>query len=397
MFPSLGLAPVTKPSFRPPPKRIAWEVLGPAFRGDVETYLEWCAGLDPFAEDARPRKLSPRTLKLRRNQIHAAASALVKSGVPIASIASLSDLLTIDHFRAILRCRNAKAEGKPNNFNCDLAEALVQIAREWVKLDSVQLGKLNMLAGKMPMQRTGLTSKNKRSLAQFDDPKVVGRLLHLPGQLWVEVKREQKPNFRTLAKAQAALAIAMSTYMPVRSKNLHELTFDIHLFLRDGVRATSTMEFGSDEVKNKETELAFDIPSQIGRMLIEYRDRIAPKVIGHRPQRVFVKADGAPKSQAMVAVLISTYLKRRAGIIMTPHQFRHLSAKMILDAQPGAYETVRQLLGQKNLKTTVNFYAGLDSRRAGQHHQKLLDQALASRPSMKSTKAKKPSGGNGAG
>src|SRR6185437_13326036 len=106
---------------------------------------------------------------------------------------------------------------------------------------------------------------------------------------------------------------------------------------------TCTMEFGSEDVKNKETELAFDIPSQIGRMLIEYRDRIAPKVIGHRPQRVFVKADGAPKSQAMVAVLISTYLKRRAGIIMTPHQFRHLSAKMILDAQPGAYETVRQL------------------------------------------------------
>jgi hypothetical protein len=36
-------------------------------------------------------------------------------------------------------------------------------------------------------------------------------------------------------------------------------------------------------VKNEETALAFDIPPQIAKMLIEYRDRIAPKVIGRTP------------------------------------------------------------------------------------------------------------------
>jgi integrase len=48
----------------------------------------------------------------------------------------------------------------------------------------------------------------------------------------------------------------------------------------------------------------------------------------------------------------------------TPHQFRHLAAKMILDEHPGAHELVRQM-GHKNAKTATNFYAGIDTRRAG--------------------------------
>jgi integrase len=69
---------------------------------------------------------------------------------------------------------------------------------------------------------------------------------------------------------------------------------------------------------------------------------------------LFVKADGTPKSQAMVALLIKTYLRKRAGIEFTSHQFRHLCAKIILDSEPGNFETVRQLLGQTSLKTTTS-------------------------------------------
>jgi integrase len=112
-------------------------------------------------------------------------------------------------------------------------------------------------------------------------------------------------------------------------------------------------------------------------MLIEYRDRLAPKVIGHRPTRLFVNVDGTPKSQATVAWLITTCLQKRAGIALTPHQFRHLSAKVMLDAEPGAFETVKQFLGHRNLKTTVGAYAGIDSRRAARRHQQLVERALA--------------------
>jgi len=108
-------------------------------------------------------------------------------------------------------------------------------------------------------------------------------------------------------------------------------------------------------------------------------DEFLPKVIGRRPERIFVRADGKPKSEAMVALLIKTYLWKRAGIKLTTHQFRHLAAKTILDDQSGEYETVRQLLGHKNLKTTTGFYTGMRTRRAGLHHQSLIEEKIAQR------------------
>jgi integrase len=124
-------------------------------------------------------------------------------------------------------------------------------------------------------------------------------------------------------------------------------------------------------------DLAFEIPPQVVEMLVEYRDRIAPKIIGERPTRLFVNVDGTPKTEKALGVLITNYARRRAGVTLTPHQTRHLSAKVLLDDQPGGFETVRQLLGHKNLQTTVHSYAGIDSRRAGRHHQRLIEDALS--------------------
>jgi integrase len=156
--------------------------------------------------------------------------------------------------------------------------------------------------------------------------------------------------------------------------------------MRAGPRAISTLELPAGEVKNG-TEHAFDIPPHIASMLIEYRNRFAPKVIGHRPKRLFVNADGTPKNPATVAGLVMTYLRRRAGIVLTPHQFRHLSAKVVLDRHPGEFETVKQLLGHRSIKTTVGAYAGVDSRRAARRHQYLVEQALATEmPTRRSNK-----------
>jgi integrase len=113
-------------------------------------------------------------------------------------------------------------------------------------------------------------------------------------------------------------------------------------------------------------------------MLIEYRDHLAPKIIGSRPLRLFVNVDGTPKNQAALSVLITTYLRRRAGVILTAHQFRHVSAKGLIEAHPGGgFEFAQQLLGHTSSKTTVSAYAGIDTRRAARRHQHLVEQALA--------------------
>ena len=103
-----------------------------------------------------------------------------------------------------------------------------------------------------------------------------------------------------------------------------------------------------------------------------YRNEIAPAVIGKRPDAVFVTFTGKPRTQAAIKVAIEKTVLRHLGVKLTPHQFRHLAAKISLDDNPGAYELVRQLLGHKNSKTTTNFYAGIDTRRAGRAHADLI-------------------------
>ena len=374
--PALGLRPVTVPSYRSP-KRIDWALLPKAFRRDRDDHLAWCSVCDPFAADARPRALgaavaaaAPRSNPCRRHGLGGIRDKAIRHPVarrsghrPTTSSASCAGAST------------ASAVPKTPSISPSATRSL-QIAHEWVKVDAQVFAELKRLVGKMPAPVMGLTDKNKRALRQFDDPAVLRRLYSLPERLWIEARRENKPNFRTLAKAQAALAIAILCYMPLRLQNLAALAFDTHLFMREGARAISTLELPAHEVKNG-TELAFDIPPHVAKMLIEYRDRFAPKIIGHRPTRLFVNVDGTPKNQATVAGLIMTYLRRRAGIVLTPHQFRHLSAKVVLDADPGEFETVRQFLGHKSIKTTVGAYAGIDSRRAARRHQYLVEQALA--------------------
>jgi integrase len=367
---------VAVPSFRRPPKRIDWTLLSARFQKDVDAFLAWCAGVDPFAADARPRALAPQTVQLRRAQIHAAATALLESGVNPKTIRSLRDLVSPENVKRILRRRNEMVSGRENIFNHDLARTLVEIARRWVKVRPVVMDKLKQLASKVPTPVSGLTNKNKTTLRQFDDPANVRRLYEFSNRLWAEVKRDMRPSFRTLVKAQAALGVGILCYMPVRPQNLSALKFDEHLFLHEGRNAISSLELPAHEVKNR-IALAFDIPPHLAKMLIEYRNRLAPTVIGRRPDRLFVKADGTAKNQWAVAWLIRTYLKKRAGLQLSGHQFRHLGAKRVLDAEPGNFETVRQLLGHASLQTTVSAYAGISSRRAARHHQRLVEEALA--------------------
>jgi integrase len=387
--PELGLNPVTAPSFRGPPKRVDLSLLPHSFVADRDSYLSWCVATDPFAVDARPRPLAARTLKLSRDQIHAAVTALVKSGTSPESIQSLADLVTPNNFKSIFRQRLADADGQQKSFNFYLARALVRIAQEWVKVDASVLVELKRLASKLKAPKRNLTPKNRAFLRQFDDPRTLLRLKALPEQLWQEVtnKKDEEPNFRTLAKAQAALGIAIPTYLPVRPGNLSGLEFDKHVFVPAEPGATSTLELDSEEVKN-DNDIGFDIPARLAKMLREYRDRIAPKHLGHRPGRLFVNLDGTPKSQATMSYLIRSYMRRRAGIVITPHQFRHLGAKNLLDANPGNFEGVKDLLGHKTIKTTI-IYAGINSRRAARHHQSLIDDAVAAQMPVRKRRHKK--------
>ena len=121
--PVLGLQVVDVPSFRGPVERVDWALLTDAFKKDMGDYLSWCGVSDPFAAEARSRALAARTLRLRRDQIHAAVTALVKSGTEPAAILSLADLTSPNNFKSILRWRLKRVDDQTNTFNYNLGKA----------------------------------------------------------------------------------------------------------------------------------------------------------------------------------------------------------------------------------------------------------------------------------
>jgi integrase len=75
-----------------------------------------------------------------------------------------------------------------------------------------------------------------------------------------------------------------------------------------------------------------------------------------------------PKSRDMLRSQIIDCVKQRCGLLVNPHLFRHIAAKLYLDAHPGAYGVVRLLHGHKSVDTTTRFYCGMETAAAMQHY-----------------------------
>ena len=371
LLPDRGLQTVQVPNSAITSNRLPWQRLPASFRKENDDYLRWCSVPDPLDEDARTRALASASLRLRHDHIHLAASAACSAGADPNQLISLSRLVEPEMFRTILRQQWRERGQKPTSYIVSLASVLIKIAAEWVKVPLEQLAALKEIRSKLGRTRYGLTEKNKTVLRRFDDPRLLGKLINLPDVLWRTARRNLPLSPRWFVDLQTALAIDILLHIPLRIENLAELKFDEHLHWPQGKGKPALMVIREDETKNEEP-LEFELPSVLSDRLYTFRNEIAPAIIGRRPEFLFVSKTGKRRSLATLRVAIQRTVIRRVGVKITPHQFRHLGAKLALDDNPGAYEHARQLLGHKSLKTTTRFYAGPDTRRAGRAHADLI-------------------------
>jgi integrase len=320
-------------------KRIPWDHLPPTFVADLQKHLAWCAMPDALDDDARATRLAPATIRLRRDQVHSAVTAAVAAGVTPKSLRSLADLVGLGIFKTIMRKLYEDDGSVLTPYTHGVAGTLIAVAKESVGSSIDEIAALKKLRRKLGTLPAGLTDKNKSFLRRFDDTSLSDSLLILPDKLWRNALRGLSKSKRPFIDIQTSLAIDILLVIPLRMKNLASLSFRDHLHWPNGRGKPAMLIIDGTETKNG-IAIEAEIPTELANRLWTYRTEIAPEVTGNRPDAVFVATTGKRRSQAALTVAIEKAVYRNLGIRLTPHQFRHFAAKLILDANPGAHELV---------------------------------------------------------
>jgi len=120
------------------------------------------------------------------------------------------------------------------------------------------------------------------------------------------------------------------------------------------------------EVKNSEP-LDYPLPPQSVELIERYLREFWPRLAPRGSTALFPGRGGGPKVPRGFAEQISDTIHSHTGMRINPHLFRHVAAKLYLDANPGGYEVVRRVLGQRSINTTLRFYTGLETASAVRH------------------------------
>ena len=367
-WPRIRLTPAV-PSSRP--SHLPLTAFRASFQHDVDEYLAWAAGTDRFASDAPSRPLKPSTLHLRREQLRIAASTLARELGSPDQIVSLATLVDPANVKRILTAMFKPGKPQPTDYMRGMAITLKALAEHWVKVSPADLAELKRLQSKLGSTKAGLKDKNRLLVRQLDDPRILEQLLALPDTLRKQVQTRRLSPSRRLQKIQIALAIDLLLAAPIRLANLAGLRLQEQVVWPTGRDGTVFLIFRDDEVKN-EQPLEYELPAHVRASLHDYLDRYRGPIVPRDERALFVRGDGSPLNAAVLRDGITKATQRELGIKITPHQFRHLAAKIVLDTHPGAIVMVKELLGHKSFKTTANAYAGLRTREAAREYDKLL-------------------------
>jgi hypothetical protein len=361
-----------------PLTELLWAEFPEGLRRDVDQYLQSLTKVRRGRSGRRIRPLKLSTIRARRVELAAAARMAVKTGVPIGDLNSLAALLGPEVVEKILDAYWAKNGDTPKAFMINLAYRFATIARETKCVDEAACERLEQMRRDLEdKRRGGLTDKNTALIRQVLTPGVWSRVVQLPQNL-MSTARSQRPSapLRAAITAQLAVAIAILTVAPVRLANLVAIKLGINLIKPGGPDSNYWLVFPDHDVKNR-VRLEYPFEQYLTRMIDEYVHDFRPIVLrGRNDDWLFPGQRGGAKSSILFSGQITQRIYKTTGLRMTVHQFRHAAGALILQSRPGEYELVRQLLGHRNVQTTINAYIGLENIHASEIFSQIVMQHM---------------------
>ena len=341
-----------------------------SFRVDLDRWCQHLEGNDILADDALDRPLRPASIASSRYLARYLHGALVRSGREPATTVGLVDLVQPTALRATLQFCLDRANGNITTHIGKLTATARQIAKHWAKLSAPEMAQVTSMTRKLIRQRAGMTEVNRQRLLQIDDPANRQALVHFP---LTEMRRaivEDDGTKSAALRAQKAVAVEILLMVPIRLSNLAALEIGRTLIRskRPGSRKY-TILLEADEVKNS-VSLKFDLPEQSAELIDIYFYRFHRRIAGSN--LYLFPGKSGHKAPRNLTTQISERLFKVLGLRIHVHLFRHIAAKLYLDTHPHAFELVRQLLGHKNLQTTMKFYAQFSRTAAARHYDEFV-------------------------
>lgn len=208
-------------------------------------------------------------------------------------------------------------------------------------------------------------------IRQLKDPGIRRQFLDLPDQLFGEALAEKDAMIQAAVKAELAVAMKILQFAPMRLANLTELNLQSSVVRTGGKLPAYHLVIPSEDVKN-DVSLEYPLPECLNRMIASYLAIFRPRLCREENSWLFPGESSDHKTKNTLSSQITKLTAARLGIRVTPHQFRHLAAAIILEKDPANYEFVRRVLGHKNLETTIRFYVGLETLDAVRQYSALV-------------------------
>jgi integrase len=342
---------------------LAWENFPDSFRVDADAFLHRLGNQDPFADDYAV-SAKPSTVAMRRKQILQIATALVSAGQPTSAVTDLATLVSLPNAKLALRFFLDRNKGKQTKYLHQQALILKTIARHWVKVDSDHIEELGKFCRNLAVKNTGMTDKNRERLRQFDNPANVDALLNLPSRVLREIRQKDPGGRREGLRVMFAYAVELLIIAPMRIDNLAGLEIARH-FKRthNGPTGTVHLVIPAHETKNA-TPYELALPKETTAFLADYLASYHKRLSPEPSLWLFPNEQGQRRNTTSFATDIQQFIMRETGIRMNVHLFRHLAAKLHLEAHPEDIETPRRILGHRNVTTTLRSYAETKSAAA---------------------------------
>ena len=354
-----------------------WDKFLPSLREDVEAWLRCLRCDDPLDERAPLKAPAKGTVTTKRQQTRMFASAIVLGGTPVSELKSMADLVTLKNFRTGLRYLRDPANDHGKNQPVALAICMASAARSWVQVSNEHWRELRNIIKRIQDRKKGMTDKNKAIVRQLNNEARRADLLGLPPRVFDELRRLKKLTRSDALRAQLALAVELELMTALRRKNLTTLNLDRHLRWTKSPHGNSIgVIIDGSEVKNGE-DTAFDLHPETVRLLETYLEKYHPLLVRQPNRYLFPGNRTNHKTPHRLSEQVKAFVFKETGLTVTLHSFRHIAGKLNLEAEPSNYEGTRQLLGHKNLQTTLDHYVGLEREGHFKRFSQIIEQERA--------------------